>query len=149
MDTLGESWKYDPVYHRLAGFLGVGANKRQENRIAERILYIAQSTKGKDINSILSKVQTLRRKLGISQIGELLVDQLYQSMRLQNDIELRRSKEIAEQEQRAEKKADKIEAEALKKTEEIKVEIEKERMRIKELTELQNQGAQIQGGLTL
>lgn len=109
-EPLGDAWKYDPEYNRVAEFLGVDRFKREDYDVAKKIStirdYLDLNGKLSRIDQVLSSIQKIKKSLGSNTQGELLVNELYQHARL--DVDRRRAEAI-EPKVRVEPKAQKVE----------------------------------------
>ena len=84
-EPLGDVWQYDPNYHRTAEFLGVNEYDRKDYELASKISFLtdwADKTGKKDISDKLITIDSLRKQVGTQAIGKILVNQLYQQIRL-------------------------------------------------------------------
>lgn len=87
-EPIGDSFQYDPDYHRMSNFLGVDQHERGDMKIAEKISALkdwAQSQhKSGELNDTLSALHELRRKVGTQSQGKTLINELYQHLRFQS-----------------------------------------------------------------
>lgn len=84
-DAVGETWKYDPNYHRMAEFLGVDRFDREDYETAKKIAMIsdwAGIDKHGDVDRAQRAITQLRKELGVQFIGKTLVTELYKQVRL-------------------------------------------------------------------
>ncbi len=100
-EPLGDEWKYNPEYNRIADFLGIDMYKRDNLDVAKKIStlrdYLDIGGKPKNITEILSRLDHLKRGLGIQTQGETLVQELFQHARL--DMDRRQAEAIAPKEE--------------------------------------------------
>jgi len=87
--VISVSYKYDPVYHRFADYLGVDIHKRKSFETAKKLAMLfdwakTQSNSDK-FSEIAGVVDKARKKSGVSFIGEPLVTFLHQRVRLEMD----------------------------------------------------------------
>ena len=98
-NLLGDAWRYDPEYHKVADFLGVNKYDREDSSMAEKLDLIyswAQiQNKGTSKQDVMWALFNLKKELGLPVQGKLLVDELNQYVRLQMDS--KRSKEIEQE----------------------------------------------------
>lgn len=89
MEEVGEVWKYDPKYHRVAEFLGLDVTARQDYRVWQKVSYLMNqaSIKAKSGNIVdqMHVLDKLRKSIGITAQGETLINSLYQTARLEQD----------------------------------------------------------------
>ena len=82
IEPVGEVWKYDPKYHRVADFLGLDITDRQNYRVWQKVSYLMDqaSRKAKSGNIIdqMHAIDKLRKSMGIQAQGETLINSLYQ-----------------------------------------------------------------------
>lgn len=87
---IGDNYKYDPLYHRMAGFLGVDRYTRENIDLAKKISFIYDWAKLKvgrdDPDSIMQVLHQLQRRLGVNSVGEELLNSLYRSVRLEEPL---------------------------------------------------------------
>lgn len=84
-EPLGDTWRYDPSYHRLADFLGVDKYERDRLEFAEKLSLIADWSgldKHGDVMKAMHGIKRLQRELGVQVVGKPLVTELYQAIRL-------------------------------------------------------------------
>jgi hypothetical protein len=84
-----DTYKYNPNYHMFADFMGLDRNKRMDHRIAQKLMLLydwASRQAGKDsINSVINHIGKTKKDMGVSHTGKLLVDTMYQQVRLSID----------------------------------------------------------------
>jgi len=80
------SYRYNPDYHKLADFLGIDKEKRDDLSIAEKLDLIREwgikKTGSTQLIDTLMAIKKLKRKLGLNLQGETLVKALYKYLRL-------------------------------------------------------------------
>jgi len=145
IEEVGEMWKYDRGFHRLADFLGVDREKRNDARMAKKMFYLIErasiKAKSKDIIKIMNQIDKMRKDTGESYQGELLINRLYQDQRLSHDTQASTDWEAVKMLQKDEetqpkpKKAVKTESNLKA----IQSQIEAEKKRSQELQALINQ----------
>ena len=85
-EPVGETWKYNPDYHRVVDFLGVDKHDRENYDVASKVSYLVDwaADKGgaKDFDSALSAINKVRKETGTQVQGKTLVNQLYHYVRL-------------------------------------------------------------------
>lgn len=88
-DLMGESWKYNPDYHRLSDFFGIDIHDRQDFNLAKKVAFLDDWTGTKipkgTLQDRMAEMIKVRKTLGIPTIGKDLVGQLYQIARLEVD----------------------------------------------------------------
>ena len=111
-EPLGETWQYNPDYHRTADFLGVNIYDRRDYKIAKKIAALSDwaehKTGKKDIQSVLTEVARLQRSIGTSVVGKTLVDQLFENMRITEDTTRLKKEAEVKAKLKEEKKVDPI-----------------------------------------
>jgi len=87
-EPLGETYKYNPDYHRVADFLGVDRNDRLDYSLASKLSFIRDwagiEAKNGNTDEALWKMHDLRKKLGVNSVGKPLVDEMFKYIRLYN-----------------------------------------------------------------
>ena len=98
-NLVGDSWKYDQDYHRLSEFLGVDKNEREDFGLANKISIIRDwagiNDKKPTLESVANNIHGLKKKLGTQNLGQTLVNELYQAIRL--DLDGQRNKKQSQQ----------------------------------------------------
>lgn len=88
-ESIGDTFKYNPEYHKVADFLGVDIHDREDYDLANKISLIRDyaGIKGKSDSpeDALWAITDIRKGLGVNTQGRTLVNQLYQHMRLKLD----------------------------------------------------------------
>lgn len=93
-EPLGETWKYDPEYHRVSEFLGVNQYDREDSDLHKKVSAIRDWTGGKNLNEQLLKIEDIRKKSGHQFIGKPLINALYQNIRLTQDTQQSRTLQV-------------------------------------------------------
>ena len=119
-DLVGDSWRYDPQYHKMADFLGINKYDRDDGEVAQKISLLwdwsIMSSKGSTPEDYLLYLYDLRGKLGIPSQGKTLLHDLHQYARL--DLDRRRiENDRKEQAEKENKKEEKMEVKEEKSTE--------------------------------
>lgn len=87
-EPVGETWKYDPDYHRVSDYLGVDAFDRQDVKLAQKVStlrdWASQHSKSESIEDNVAALNDLRHKVGSNNLGKTLIDELYQHLRFQS-----------------------------------------------------------------
>lgn len=95
IDVLTDTYRYDPDYHRMADFLGVDRDDRNNIKMAQKISLLTDwatwETGKDDLESLVEKIEELTKSEGINDRGRTLVDHLYQKIRIHMD-KLRQAK---------------------------------------------------------
>ena len=80
---------YNPNYHRLASLLDLDTHERQEANVSEKLLFLhdwaVKRSGANSINQVLSMVTRLKRDLGTTQRGKILLKDMYKWVRLDQD----------------------------------------------------------------
>jgi len=90
IEEVGDSYKYNPDYHKFADFLGVDAELRSDHDLAQKIATIYDWGKENlhgngDRVDVSMAIKNLKSFLGTNLQGEELVKKLYQWVRLDRD----------------------------------------------------------------
>lgn len=105
-----DSWKYNPEYHRTAEFLGIDKYDREDYETANRVAFLVDWAKEQNNNDdylkAVVKLDELRRDLGVTYQGRLLVNSLYQQVRVMLDRQRVEDKIVAEQKQKVVQQAE-------------------------------------------
>lgn len=84
-EVVGESWKYNPDYHKMTDFLGVDVYDRDKFEIANKVSFLADwaAEKGaKDFDQALGQINRVKKETGSQLRGKSLVNELYHYVRL-------------------------------------------------------------------
>lgn len=91
VEPVGEAWKYDQDYHRMADFLGLSVYDRQDYRTAQKVKALktlaGERTGKEDVTTVLTEVAKLQKTIGYHGVGKELINQLYQNMRINQDTQ--------------------------------------------------------------
>lgn len=84
METVAESWKVDPTYNKISDFLGLDIYDRQNYKTYQKIEKIKEyaQQKGEHPTQILNEMYRLKKSLGTWRVGEDLVNELFQNVRI-------------------------------------------------------------------
>jgi len=109
-EPIGDQWRYDPEYNRVAEFLGLDRFKREDFDIAKKIAtirdYLDLDGKITRVDQVLTKLDSIRKKMGTNEKGESLVNDMFQKVRL--DMDRRRMESVLPKVQKTpEKKVEK------------------------------------------
>lgn len=128
-EPVGETWKYNQDYHRLANFIGLNDQQKGDFRNAQKVAAIRDYFhKAKTEPEALEQIYKFQKQLGINTQGETLLNQLYQHVRLKQDTVKPTRTETKKTEPKVEKKdemKDVIEAVANKVASKIRKEMAK------------------------
>lgn len=86
-DAVGETWQYDPDYHRTADYMGIDAHERDDVRVAQKVSVLrdwAKENGAENLEDALGRIHDLRRNLGTQSHGKALINELYQHLRFQS-----------------------------------------------------------------
>ena len=95
---LGDLYMYDKDYHRFCQYLGIDRYKREDIDVARKVAYVRDFLDiGKKLSEVeaLSKLDDMRKGMGLTGQGILVLDELYQRTRLEDDRN--REKEVLEE----------------------------------------------------
>lgn len=85
-EQMGEMWKYDPDYHRMADYLGLDVHARQDYGLAQKISIIrdwaGMQGKNDTTTEALGALQKLKHQLGTNIQGKELIHDMYEHIRL-------------------------------------------------------------------
>lgn len=88
-EPLGDAFRYNPDYHRVAEFLGVDKYDREDYGTASKISIIRDwagiQSKSETTEGALLAIDDLRKQLGFQFIGKPLVNEMYKAIRLEMD----------------------------------------------------------------
>lgn len=114
-EPVGESWKYDPDYHRASDYLGIDRYERDDFQVAQKLSTVRdwarENSKADTLEDSLATIHGLARKLGTQSRGKALLNELYQHLRFQTGKPLQKSNKARPKTKsapRAVKKADPI-----------------------------------------
>lgn len=93
-EPVGESWQYDPDYHRASDALGIDRYERDDFQVAQKMSTIrdwaASNSKG-GLEDSLAVIDKLRKQIGTQARGKTLLNELYQHLRFQTSKPLEKS----------------------------------------------------------
>lgn len=111
IDNVGDTWKYDPDYHRIAGYLGLDSQARQNYRVYQKVSYLmnmaSRKAKSSEVVDQMHQLNKFKKSLGTNSQGETLINTMYQYARLEQDRQVlsdKRAVEKKEQEEKPDKK---------------------------------------------
>lgn len=114
IEEVGEVWKYDPKYHRVADFLGLDFTDRQNYKVWQKVSYLmdaaSKKSKSSDVVDHMHQINKLRKNLGIQAQGETLINSLYEMTRLEQDRQLAQDIKAVEKKEAEEVKKETPEA---------------------------------------
>lgn len=88
-EPIGDQWKYNPEYNRVAEFLGIDRKAREGIDVVKKIAFLRDhfdpKEKVKDVSVILESFEKMRKSSGLNTQGETLLNELYQRARLESD----------------------------------------------------------------
>lgn len=89
-EILGDEWKYNPEYNRIAEMLGVDRFDRESLEIAKKISLVRDYVdlidgKVSSESEALQKIYGMKKQLGTNDQGTTLLNQLFQHARLDMD----------------------------------------------------------------
>jgi len=84
----GVPFRTNPDYHKMADFLGLKNEDRLDEEVAQKISYIRDFTKADNEIEAMVKIKEIKRMLGEPTQGKLLVNKLYQYVRLSGQKEM-------------------------------------------------------------
>ena len=89
IDSSSTSYKYDPVYHRFADYMGIDVFGRRDLEVAKKLSLLyewAEKKAGTDDFSKVTKIlDNARRQEGVSFTGGTLVNYMHQRVRVEID----------------------------------------------------------------
>ena len=78
----GDYFKYDPNYHRMADFLGLSEENKNDLTIAQKVSFLRDFTGEKTEVDAMVRIKGIIRELGLPMKGKELLDELYKYTRL-------------------------------------------------------------------
>lgn len=126
----GNSFRYDPNYHRFADYLGLNKFDRDNFNIAKKVSLIydwaLNNSKKEDFLAITQEVDKLRKSIGTNDRGKTLLGDLYRYARIKMDYkrERERNQELKKAKEESEKKTEKAHKESKNRIKEIRKEKE-------------------------
>jgi hypothetical protein len=75
-------WRFNPEYHEFADFLGLKADEKSDESLAQKLSFLHDYTHATDILDAKIKIMELQKQLGVNYQGKTLVNHLYQYVRL-------------------------------------------------------------------
>jgi len=108
-EPLGDSFQYDPDYNRMCDYLGIDVYERRDLKTAQKVSHLTDwaltKSKSKRLEDAMTKITKLIKDKGINNTnGQTLVNQLYQDVRLKEDVQTIQDRTYVQ------KKLEKIEA---------------------------------------
>lgn len=88
-EPVGDVQQYEPDYHRVSDYLGVDKFARRDAKLAQKVSIVRQwareNAQDESLESEVATINSLRHKVGTQNLGETLINELYQHLRFQSD----------------------------------------------------------------
>lgn len=86
-----DTYKYDPQYKAFSDYMGVDRNTQKDYRTSRKMEFLFDWAKDKseqkDLSATLDHIGKTKRSMGVNFTGKLLVNKMYQTVRLSLDRE--------------------------------------------------------------
>lgn len=148
-EPLGDSFQYDPDYNRFADFLGIDLNDRRDMKTAQKISRLTdwalRHAKGRSVIDAMAQVHKLIKDKGLNVVGNTLLNNLYQDIRLKEDSQ--RLQDTREVEKRLAEKAVRKEEKKVQAEEKSANAAEEARRMQGEISRLRSESTQIEAAI--